>query len=130
MSNLTDIRRELVCLESDCAQGETRVAALSSMFAQLGSPSAYAAAVRAIEEEAAHLSAEAGWFRAFDSNCCALAEVGNRAQALMERMAASSGVAAPTTPENGADNLLDTAKLALVAVVGVVLLVAYMEMKR
>ena len=119
---------DVVCVEGDCKQGEAQVLQMRGMFAQLGKPAAWAAAVATINATYDEINGSfARKWIPFSTACCQIKAIGGQAEKLTAAMAQAAGVAAPASlavpsPSDQLGTGLKWAAVGLVALLGFSLL--------
>ena len=119
---------DLVCVEGDCKQGEAQVLQLREMFARVGKPAMYAAAVATIEASYAEINGSfARKWIPFSTACCQIKGIGAQAEKLTQAIAQASGVQAPApigvpSPSDQLGGALKWAAVGLVGLAAIALL--------
>lgn len=96
MGELVDVAfGDIICVEGDCAIGESAVRQMQTTFEQLGRPPAHAATVAALVAD--FNAANSGWQRQipFTTRCCVIKDIGRQAEQVTQAMLRGQGAAPP-----------------------------------
>jgi len=87
---------DYICTASDCDSGAVAVRQLQRFYDEVSRPPQFAAAVAAIVDT---FNEAVPWFKSFNPTCCAIAELGRRADQLVTQIGQATGQVAPPEGE-------------------------------